>query len=455
MAITFQPHSYQKHAIDKVIENEKYGLFLDMGLGKTVSTLTAFSELQLLDTEKMLVIAPLNVAKDTWADEITKWEHLKHLRVSKILGTPKQRTAALRQDADIYITNKENTKWLCEQYKKDWPFDMVVIDELSTFKNPSSQRFKAIKKKLPLVKRFVGLTGTPSPNGLLDLWAQVYLIDRGERLETAFSRYRERYFRATHQVSDHVYNWELREGSEDIIYKQIEDIALSMKASDYLDMPERIDTKQVVTLSNKERKLYDELEKYYILEDETDGTVVAQSGASLSQKLLQLSNGAVYTDDEDVRYIHDRKLDKLEEIIEEAQGQPILLFYNFRHDRDRILERFDDVITLDDSNYKDKWNSGKAKILLAHPASAGHGLNLQQGGHIIVWFGLTWSLELYQQANARLYRQGQEHTTIIHHIMTENTIDQRVYQALQNKELTQDELMKAIKARIDKYKSWR
>lgn len=452
LAITFQPHSYQKHAIDKVIENEKYGLFLDMGLGKTVSTLTAFSELQLLDTEKMLVIAPLNVAKDTWADEISKWEHLKHLRVSKILGTPKQRLAALNKDADIYITNKENTKWLCEQYKKDWPFDMVVIDELSTFKNPSSQRFKAIKKKLPLVKRFVGLTGTPSPNSLLDLWAQVYLIDRGERLETAFSRYRERYFRATHQVSDHVYNWELREGSEDLIYKQIEDIALSMKASDYLDMPERIDTKQVVTLSNKERKLYDELEKYYILEDETDGTIVAQSGASLSQKLLQLSNGAVYTDDEDVRQIHDRKLDKLEEIIDEAQGQPILLFYNFKHDRDRILERFDDVLTLYDKGYKDKWNSGKAKILLAHPASAGHGLNLQQGGHIIVWFGLTWSLELYQQANARLYRQGQEHTTIIHHIMTDNTIDQRVYQALQNKELTQDELMKAIKARIDKYK---
>lgn len=452
LAITFQPHSYQKHAIDKVIENEKYGLFLDMGLGKTVSTLTAFSELQLLDTEKMLVIAPLNVAKDTWADEISKWDHLKHLRVSKILGTPKQRLAALNKDADIYITNKENTKWLCDQYKKEWPFDMVVIDELSTFKNPSSQRFKAIKKKLPLVKRFVGLTGTPSPNSLLDLWAQVYLIDRGERLETAFSRYRERYFRATHQVSDHVYNWELREGSEDLIYKQIEDIALSMKASDYLDMPERIDTKQVVTLSNKERKLYDELEKYYILEDETDGTIVAQSGASLSQKLLQLSNGAVYTDDEDVRHIHDRKIDKLEEIIEEAQGQPILVFYNFKHDKDRILERFKEAITLDTEGYKDKWNSGKVKILLAHPASAGHGLNLQQGGHIIVWFGLTWSLELYQQANARLYRQGQKHTTIIHHIMTENTIDQRVYQALQNKELTQDELMKAIKARIDKYK---
>ena len=249
-----------------------------------------------------------------------------------------------------------------------------------------------------------------------------------------------------------MYNWELREGSEEAIYKQIDDICLSMKAKDYLTMPERIDNKQTVSLSIKERKYYDELEKYYILESEEDGTIVAQSGASLSQKLLQLSNGAVYTDDEDVRHIHNRKLDKLEEIIEEAQGQPILVFYNFKHDKDRLLERFKEAITLDTEDYKDKWNSGKVKILLAHPASAGHGLNLQQGGHIIVWFGLTWSLELYQQANARLYRQGQKHTTIIHHIMTENTIDQRVYEALQNKELTQEELMKAIKARIEQYK---
>lgn len=450
--MNFIPHDYQKYSIDKIIENKKYGLFLDMGLGKTVSTLTAFNDLQLLDTEKMLVIAPLNVAKDTWADEIDKWEHLNHLKVSKILGTPKQRIAAIQKEADIYITNKENTKWLCEYFKNEWPFDMVVIDELSTFKNPSSQRFKAIKKKLPLIKRFVGLTGTPSPNSLLDLWAQVYLLDRGKRLETTFSRYREKYFKATHQVSDHVYNWELREGSEEAIYKQIDDICLSMKAKDYLTMPERIDNKQTVSLSIKERKYYDELEKYYILESEEDGTIVAQSGASLSQKLLQLSNGAVYTDDEDVRHIHNRKLDKLEEIIEEAQGQPILVFYNFKHDKDRLLERFKEAITLDTEDYKDKWNSGKVKILLAHPASAGHGLNLQQGGHIIVWFGLTWSLELYQQANARLYRQGQKHTTIIHHIMTENTIDQRVYEALQNKELTQEELMKAIKARIEQYK---
>lgn len=451
MTVKFKPHEYQSYSIQKIIENNKYGLFLDMGLGKTVSTLTAFSALQLIDTDKMLVIAPLNVAKDTWADEINKWEHLKHLTVSKVLGTPKQRIEALRQDADIYITNKENTKWLCDYYKKEWPFDMLVVDELSTFKNHTSQRFKALKKKLPLVKRFVGLTGTPSPNSMMDLWAQVYLIDSGERLEKSFTRFRERYFNPTHQVSDHVFNWELRDGSEDRIYEQIEDICISMKAKDYLLMPERIDTVQSVELSNKERKLYNELERDYILESENDGTIVAQSGASLSQKLLQLSNGAVYTDEQDVRQVHDRKIDKLEEIVEDAQGQPILVFYNFKHDKERILERFEQAVVLGNDGYKEQWDKGNIEILLAHPASAGHGLNLQQGGHIIVWFGLTWSLELYQQANARLYRQGQDDTTIIHHIMTDDTIDQRIYKALQNKELTQDELMEAVKARIDKY----
>lgn len=329
---------------------------------------------------------------------------------------------------------------------------MVVVDELSTFKNHQSQRFKALKKKLPLMNRFVGLTGTPSPNSMMDLWAQVYLIDRGERLETSFSRFRERYFKPTHQVSEHVFNWELRHGSEEIIYKQIDDVCISMKASDYLDMPERVDTVQSVELSSKERKLYDELERDYILESEDDGDIVAQSGASLSQKLLQLSNGAVYTEEQDIRHVHDQKLDKLEAIVEEAQGQPILLFYNFKHDKERILRRFKQAVVLGSDDYKNKWDKGNLEILLAHPASAGHGLNLQQGGHIIVWFGLTWSLELYQQANARLYRQGQDHTTIIHHIMTENTIDQRVYRALQNKELTQDELMKAVKARIEQYK---
>lgn len=399
----------------------------------------------------MLVIAPLNVAKDTWADEINKWEHLNHMTVSKVLGTPKQRIDALKQDADIYITNKENTKWLCDYYKKDWPFDMIVVDELSTFKNHTSQRFKALKKKLPLVKRFVGLTGTPSPNSMMDLWAQVYLIDSGERLEKSFTRFRERYFKPTHQLSEHVFNWELREDAEELIYQKIEDVCISMKASDYLDMPERIDTVQEVTLSNKERKLYEELERDYILESEEDGTIVAQSGASLSQKLLQLSNGAVYTDEQDVRQVHDRKLDKLEEIVEESQGQPILLFYNFKHDKERILKRFKQAVVLGSDGYKDEWDKGNIEILLAHPASAGHGLNLQQGGHIIVWFGLTWSLELYQQANARLYRQGQDNTTIIHHIMIDNTIDQRVYKALQNKELTQDELMNAVKARIAEY----
>lgn len=301
------------------------------------------------------------------------------------------------------------------------------------------------------MKRFVGLTGTPSPNSMMDLWAQVYLIDSGERLEKSFTRFRERYFKPTHQVSEHVFNWELREGSEDRIYEQIADVCISMKAKDYLQMPERIDTVQSVALSNNERKLYNELERDYILESEDDGTIVAQSGASLSQKLLQLSNGAVYTDEQDVRQVHDRKLDKLEEIVEEAQGQPILVFYNFKHDKERILDRFEQAVVLGSDGYKEQWDKGNIEILLAHPASAGHGLNLQQGGHIIVWFGLTWSLELYQQANARLYRQGQDDTTIIHHIMTDDTIDQRIYKALQNKELTQDELMEAVKARIDQY----
>lgn len=292
---------------------------------------------------------------------------------------------------------------------------------------------------------------TPSPNSMMDLWAQVYLIDSGERLEKSFTRFRERYFKPTHQVSEHVFNWELREDAEELIYERIDDVCISMKASDYLSMPERIDTVQEVTLSNKERKLYDELERDYILESEDDGDIVAQSGASLSQKLLQLSNGAVYTDEQEVRQVHDRKLDKLEEIIEDSQGQPILLFYNFKHDKERILERFKQAVVLGSDNYKEEWDKGDIEILLAHPASAGHGLNLQQGGHIIVWFGLTWSLELYQQANARLYRQGQDNTTIIHHIMTDNTIEQRVYKALQNKELTQDELMNAVKARVAEY----
>lgn len=447
----FIPHSYQAYSIDKIINNKKYGLFLEMGTGKTVSTLTAIEQLKYdyLEVDKVLVIAPKRVAEDTWAQEIDKWSHLSNLSVSLVLGTPKQRTEALTKDADIYVTNKENTKWICEKYKKDWPFDMLVIDELSTFKNSDSQRFKILKKKMPLVDRFVGLTGTPAPNNLIDIWSQIYLIDGGERLGKYKTHFKQAYFYPTHQVSDNVYNWELRNGADDAIYDKISDITVSIKSEDYLEMPERIDNVQEVKLSKKERAVYDQLKEDMVIEDEVDANkdIEALTSATLSQKLLQLSNGAVYTLDGTYKTIHDKKLERLDEIIEEAQGKPILLFYNFKHDKERILERYDFAEELK-GEYMERWNNGDIKLLIAHPASAGHGINLQYGGSIAVWFGLTWNLEHYEQANARLFRQGQTETTVIHHIMTENSVDQDVYKGLQNKQLGQNALKQAVKAQI-------
>lgn len=451
MAIDFIPHSYQKYSIDKIIDNKKYGLFLEMGTGKTVSTLTAISDLiyDYIEVDKVLVIAPKRVAEDTWAQEVEKWSHLSHLSVSLVLGTAKQRTEALAADADIYVTNKENTKWVCEKYRKDWPFDMLVIDELSTFKNSSSQRFKILKKQMPLVNRFVGLTGTPAPKNIMDLWAQVYLIDAGERLGKNMTTFRQQYFYPTHQLTDHVFNWELKDGAKDEIYDKISDVTVSIESKDYLEMPERIDSVKEAKLSKKERALYEQLEQDMIIEDteNDDKDIVALNSAALSQKLLQLSNGAVYTDDGTYKHIHDKKLEMLDEIVEEAQGKPILVFYNFKHDRERILERYSFAEELE-GDYMRRWNNGEIQMLIAHPASAGHGLNLQHGGSIMVWFGLTWNLEYYEQANARLYRQGQKKTTVIHHLLTENSIDQRVYDALKNKKLNQSELMRAVKARI-------
>lgn len=451
MAIDFIPHSYQKYSIDKIIDNKKYGLFLEMGTGKTVSTLTAISDLiyDYIEVNKVLVIAPKRVAEDTWAQEVEKWSHLSHLSVSLVLGTAKQRTEALAVDADIYVTNKENTKWICEKYRKDWPFDMLVIDELSTFKNSSSQRFKILKKQMPLVNRFVGLTGTPAPKNIMDLWAQVYLIDAGERLGKNMTTFRQHYFYPTHQLTDHVFNWELKDGAKDEIYDKISDVTVSIESKDYLEMPERIDSVKEAKLSKKERALYEQLEQDMIIEDteNDDKDIVALNSAALSQKLLQLSNGAVYTDDGTYKHIHDKKLEMLDEIVEEAQGKPILVFYNFKHDRERILERYSFAEELE-GDYMRRWNNGEIQMLIAHPASAGHGLNLQHGGSIMVWFGLTWNLEYYEQANARLYRQGQKKTTVIHHLLTENSIDQRVYDALKNKKLNQSELMRAVKARI-------
>lgn len=452
MAIDFKPYDYQAYAIDKIIDNKRFGLFLEMGLGKTVSTLTAIEQLKYdyLDVDKVLVIAPKRVAEDTWAQEVDKWTHLTHLDVSLVLGTPKQREQALEKNADIYVTNKENTKWICERYKKDWPFDMVVIDELSTFKNSDSQRFKILKKKWPLFDRFVGLTGTPAPKNIMDLWAQIYLIDGGERLGKFKTHFRQRYFYPTHKVAEHTFNWELKNGAKDEIYKMISDVTVSMESKDYLKMPERVDTVKEAKLSKKERALYDELEQNMVIENDIDDDkdIVALNSASLSNKLLQMSNGAVYADDGSITHIHDKKLELLDEIVEESQGQPILVMYNYKHDKERLLERYSFAETLDSVDYMERWNNGEIQMLITHPASAGHGLNLQYGGSIMVWFGLTWNLEYYEQANARLYRQGQKKTTVIHHLLTENSIDQKVYESLKNKKLGQNELMNAVKARL-------
>ncbi|SUM66743.1 putative DNA helicase [Staphylococcus nepalensis] len=367
-----------------------------------------------------------------------------------MLGTPKQREQALERNADIYVTNKENTKWVCERFKKDWPFDMVVIDELSTFKNSDSQRFKILKKKWPLFDRFVGLTGTPAPKNIMDLWAQIYLIDGGERLGKFKTHFRQRYFYPTHKVAEHTFNWELKDGAKDEIYKMISDVTVSMESKDYLKMPERVDTVKEAKLSKKERALYDELEKNMVIENDIDDDkdIVALNSASLSNKLLQMSNGAVYADDGSITHIHDKKLELLDEIVEESQGQPILVMYNYKHDKERLLERYSFAETLDSEDYMERWNNGDIQMLITHPASAGHGLNLQYGGSIMVWFGLTWNLEYYEQANARLYRQGQKKTTVIHHLLTENSIDQKVYDSLKNKKLGQNELMNAVKARL-------
>lgn len=446
----FKPYPYQEHTISKILELPKVGLFLDMGLGKTVCTLTAIDELMFnsFDIQKVLVIAPKRVAEDTWMREIEKWDHLRHLRLSKVLGTQKQRLAALETPADIYVINRENVVWLVDLYKSKWPFDTVVIDELSSFKSNKSQRFKALKQVTPLIKRMIGLTGTPTPNGYLDLWPQIYLLDRGERLGKTIGGYRERYFTPGKRNGYTVFTWDLKDGAEKAIQNKIKDICVSMDAKDYLDLPERINNRVYVNMVLKAKALYEELEKELILEVEGE-EITALTAASLTQKLLQLANGAAYTGDRGVVHIHDGKLEALEEILEFNQ-EPVLVFYNFKHDYSRLMEHFKDLKprTLESSKDIKDWNEGKIRLLLAHPASVGHGLNIQAGGHIIVWFGLTWSLELYQQANARLDRQGQTKNVIIHHLITKGTVDEDVMKALERKETGQAALLEAVKARI-------
>ena len=444
----YKAHGYQKKATERILQQKRVGLFLDMGLGKTVITLTAIKELiEDFAIWKVLVIAPKRVAEDTWSREHEKWDHLSGLRISKVLGTPAQRMKALKAEADIYVIGRDNVKWLVELMGKSWPFDMVVIDEISSFKNPSSQRFKALRKVIPASDRVVGLTGTPSPNGLMDLWAEIYLLDRGERLGTTISAYREKYFRAGARNGYIVYKWEPYSYSQKEIERKISDICMSMSAEDYLELPERIDNEIKIRLSEKEMKQYNQMERDQLLRID-DETVVALNAAAVMNKLLQMANGSVYADGGDVVRIHEKKLDALEEIID-TTGEPVLVFYSFRHDLEAIKKRIPDARELESSEDIARWNQGEIPVLLCHPASVGYGLNLQDGGHVIVWYGLTWSLELYQQANARLFRQGQQKAVIIHHLIAEGTVDEQVMRALQHKDTSQSALLAALKERAN------
>jgi SNF2 family DNA or RNA helicase len=407
------------------------------------------------EVSKVLVIAPLRVAEDTWSTEVQKWDHLKHLRIAKILGTPKDRARALNMDADIYVTNRENVDWLVGECFDKWSFDMCVIDELSSFKSSKAKRFRSLKKVRPYFKRIVGLTGTPAPNSLIDLWPQMYLLDGGIRLGKTIGSYREQYFKPGNRNQFVVYNWNLKEGAEEAIHQKIGDICISMMAKDYLDIPERIDNKIELSLPPIAADRYKQLEKDLVLElGEND--ITASNAAVLTNKLLQMSNGAIYSEDKSVVEIHDEKLKALFDIVEAANGKPVLIFYSFKHDFDRIVSFLNSkklkAVGLKESSDIKKWNEGKISILLVHPASAGHGLNLQFGGNIIVWFGLTWSLELYQQANARLHRQGQKQVVVINHIITKGTVDEDVIKALGNKEINQNTLLEAVKARLYKHK---
>ena len=409
-----------------------------------------------LTITKVLVIAPLRVARDTWPMEVRKWDHLKELDVSVIVGDAKTRKAAVSTNALIYIVNRENVKWLIDYYEKNglkWDYDCVVIDELSSFKNYQSQRFKYLRKVRPFVKRWIGLTGTPTSNGLMDLWAEIGILDGGERLGRFIGRFRDAYFKpgSMNPATGVVFSYIPRPGAEQQIYERISDITISMKAIDHLQMPECVYVNHEVTMSAPERKLYDQLRQDLIIPTE-DGDIDAANAASLSNKLLQMSNGAVYDENKEARFIHSRKLEMLEDLIEAANGQPVLIAYWFKHDHARIVEHLTaagysprDIRSSEDIA---DWNAGKIPVALIHPASAGHGLNIQEGGHILIWFGLTWSLELYQQTNARLWRQGQGETVTIHHIVTKNTVDEDVLAALASKDVTQEKLIAAVKARL-------
>ena len=463
----FMPHNYQRYCISRVIQETSMALFLDMGLGKTVITLTAVCDMIInrFLVGKCLVIAPKKVAEDTWTREGEKWDHLGLLRIRPVLGTRAKRIKALNSPGHVFVINRENVSWLVEYYRNDWPFDMVVIDESSSFKNPQAKRFKSLKSVRGHIKRLIELTGTPSPNGLTDLWAQIYLLDGGERLGRTLTEYRNNYFVPTARNGTTIFSYEPRPGAEERIQELIRDICVSLSAKDYLTLPERIDNVRYVQLDARARKAYGELEREKILEL-PEGILDAGSAAVLTGKLLQLANGAVYRAAEsviedkavkarEVVEIHDNKLEGFMELVEELNGKHALVFYNFQHDLDRIkkvlVKTKLSVRELKTPTDVSDWNAGRIDILLAHPASVAYGLNLQQGGSDIIWFGLSWSLELYQQANARLHRQGQRHTVYIHHLLAADTVDEDVMDALQRKGDCQMALLEALMARVDKY----
>ena len=447
--MNFSPHNYQAYAIDYIETHPIAAVLLDMGLGKTVISLTAIADLLFdsFEAHRILVVAPLRVARDTWPVEIAKWEHLQHLTYAVCVGKPKERRMALLSGADITIINRENLGWLIDSSGFDFNYDMVVIDELSSFKNHKSKRFQSLMKVRPKVKRIIGLTGTPSSNGLMDLWAEFKLLDFGERLGRFITHYRNNYFIPDKRNGEIIYSYKPMPYAEDAIYRRISDITISMKSTDHLRMPELITSQYEVQLSEEEEKRYEELKADFILAL-PEGEITAANAASLTGKLSQLANGAIYDDDGNIIEFHDRKLDALEDLIEAANGKPLLVAYWFKHDLERIKKRFD-VREIKSSKDITDWNNGDIPVAVIHPASAGHGLNLQAGGSTLIWFGRTWSLELYQQTNARLWRQGQPSgTVVIEHIITKGTIDERILKALSLKEVTQNALIDAVKANL-------
>ena len=465
------PHDYQRFTIEQMVERKKLFAVLSMGLGKTSCTLSAIAQLiyDRFEVEKVLIIAPLFVADVTWEDERDKWDHLRPLRIFKILGTEKQRIAGLNQNADVYTINRENVKWLIDYFVKKgraWPFDMIVVDESSSFKSGSSQRFRALRKATAVVDRVVLLTGTPDPNGLMDLWSQTYLLDGGERLGKTLTEYRNRYFTPGRRNGNVIYEWLPREGAKEAIFAKLSDVMISLTAADYLKMPERIDNVVKLRMPPEAKEQYERMEEECILELES-GDVVAGNKAAVTNKLLQMANGAVYYEEPEADedgvvtgwqrkwvQIHEAKLDALEEIVEDY-GQPLVVFYSFQHDFERLMSRFAkyDPAVIRSRKDIEAWNRGEVRLLFAHPASVGHGLNLQAGGSMVVWFGLPNNLEWYQQANARLYRQGQKRTVVITHLLMEGTQDVSVMRGLKGKTLNQDELIAAVKARIKSRKA--